>query len=432
MGNSHGTALRKRHSKHNGDLQVTILDDESNEMPEELRKRLAEYEKNCRPSFIKLSFIDYAGSQIVQEFYEVFRNKPIGKGSFGEVWLAQTKTVSDSSNANGIKDKNGTSSKSTGTGSGKNGNGTNKTTLRAIKQLKKPDDRSQIDVLKKEVEILRMLRHPSMARCFETFEDRKFIYLVLEFCQGGTLSSRIPEAIESDSASWLKQIMGGVGYLHTQKIVHRDVKPDNFLFLTKEKDSMLKMIDFGLAERFDKNRLTEAVGTPYYVAPEVLKMMDDGVKHRDYTERCDMWSIGVIAFQLFIKGRPFEGTVKQIFQQIMKRSMTSVFSGQEWNKVSHEAKDLVGLLLHRDPSIRLTATQAANHPFFVKRHPAKSGQPCVKNLLTNSYSSNNTGTMDIFVGIKDENNFLQKPRLTMTPGQCRPNLNLIQAQFKGA
>ena len=137
-------------------------------------------------------------------------------------------------------------------------------------------------------------------------------------------------------------------YLHAKKIVHRDVKPDNFLFLTKDPDSPLKMIDFGLAERYDKVRLTEAVGTPYYVAPEVLRMMDNGVRSREYTEKCDMWSIGVIGYQLFTKRRPFEGSVSDIFQQIMSRPLSAVFAQADWRQTSYEGKDLVGSRLEAD------------------------------------------------------------------------------------
>jgi len=408
MGNQHG-GLRKKNAK--GEVQISFLDQSSDEVPLEFQKRLNEYCVNSGPpSFIKLSFIDYAGTQIVQEFYEVFKQKPLGKGSFGEVWLARTKTKHSN---NPLKLDNHHSH---------SGNNNGREVLRAIKQLKKPEDQTQIGVLKKEVEILRLLRHPAMARCYETFEDRTHIYLVLEFCQGGTLASRLPEASESDAASWLHQILGGVGYLHTQaKIVHRDVKPDNFLFTTKAKDSPLKMIDFGLAERFDKHRLVEAVGTPYYVAPEVLKMMDDGVGKREYTQKCDMWSIGVICYQLFTKSRPFDGAVKQIFQQIMRRSMTSVFSHPNWERVSLEAKDMVSLLLTRDPQIRLSAEQTANHPFFIKKHPRVGGLPCVNSMMAPQKpppvgAGSDKESMDVFASLEDGGGaVLQKPRLTMIP-----------------
>lgn len=358
-----------------------------------------------KPSFIKLSFIDYAGSAIVQQFYEVYTQKPLGKGSFGEVWLAQTKPTTRHE----------------------------KKKLRAIKKLKKPDDKTQIAVLKKEVEIIRSINHPTMIRCFETFEDRNHIYLVLEYCRGGMLTERLKSCGEEEAARWLKEMLGGLGYLHKCKIVHRDVKPDNFLFETKEKDSKVKMIDFGLADRFDKQRLTEAVGTPYYVAPEVLRVMDNQKRRssrssrdqnpeklerleKEYTEKCDIWSVGVIAFQMFCKKRPFEGSVQEIFAQIKNKPLSAVYQSVPSfaTRMSVEARDLLSVLMTRNVAVRLTAEQAAEHAFFCDLWRPQEGQPSLSDLLQTT-KDRIQSEMEIFEGSPDKRRQNATPIKGITP-----------------
>ena len=124
-------------------------------------------------------------------------------------------------------------------------------------------------------------------------------------------------------------------------------------------NSEVKLIDFGLSKRFSEEETVEkmhtVVGTPYYVAPEVLK--------GNYDKSCDIWSLGVILFVFLCGYPPFEGdNNKEIFRNVLKQKLT--FDPAEWNTISDSAKDLVTKMLAKDPAQRITAQQCLEHPWF--------------------------------------------------------------------
>ena len=154
----------------------------------------------------------------------------------------------------------------------------------------------------REAKLLQKVDHPNIIKLKEVFEDEKYLHLVTELCTGGELFDRIIAKTQSeeghysehDAAEVVKSILEGIGYCHDVKhICHRDLKPENFLFKSTDEHAQIKIIDFGLSrhETFNNpnsapQKMKTKVGTPYYVAPEVLK--------KDYDKSCDMWSIGVI------------------------------------------------------------------------------------------------------------------------------------------
>jgi calcium-dependent protein kinase len=144
------------------------------------------------------------------------------------------------------------------------------------------------------------------------------------------------------------KIFSAIHYLHKRDICHRDIKPENFMFLDKSSESEIKVIDFGLSRKFEPNAtktLDSVVGTPLYVAPEVLK--------QKYDYRCDNWSLGVLMYVLLSGMAPFMGhNRKSVFKKIAKVSYN--FYGHEWDLVSNEAKDLIAKLLVKDVDKRLT------------------------------------------------------------------------------
>lgn len=137
-------------------------------------------------------------------------------------------------------------------------------------------------------------------------------------------------------------MLSAVKHLHIHGIVHRDLKPENFLLATDEEDSEIKLIDFGLSKRFtsEEHHMHTVVGTPFYVAPEVLK--------GDYNGQCDIWSLGVILYILLCGYPPFEGdNNKQIFHNILNQELK--FEEKDWINLSSACKDLVNAMLNKDP-----------------------------------------------------------------------------------
>lgn len=236
--------------------------------------------------------------------------------------------------------------------------------VRAIKTISK----SRLVFLprfRQEISIMKELEHPNIVRLYETFEDNENIYLVMELCSGGELFDQIIKAgffSEREAAVAVKQMLNAVFYLHTHKICHRDLKPENFLLSAPSIDSELKLIDFGLSSRIPETSvpMTTKSGTPYYVAPEVL-----GGR---YNEKCDLWSIGVLAYVLLCGYAPFNGANdKEILLRVKGGRYT--FPPSEWNGVSAQGKDFIKKLLEFDPSKRMSASEALEHA-WIKQLPS--------------------------------------------------------------
>jgi calcium-dependent protein kinase len=202
-------------------------------------------------------------------------------------------------------------------------------------------------------------------RAIETFELKKEIFIVMELCSGGDLYARDPYT-EEEAARITSSILSAVSYMHSRKIVHRDLKYENILFVDDKPSSEIKLIDFGLSKKYGDGHLTEGVGTIYTMSPEVLK--------GKYNEKADMWSIGVIAYMLLSSQLPFYGKKKkQIVKQIMSGDYD--FKGKKWKKMSQQAKDFIGDLLIFDPEERLDADTALRCSWLNRRHSATCRAP---------------------------------------------------------
>jgi len=220
-----------------------------------------------------------------------------------------------------------------------------------------------LEQLRDEIFIMCQLDHPNIVRLEEVYESHSEIYLVQELCVGGELFDRLDEQpdyhyTETECARLIKQMLCAVRYLHSKGIIHRDLKLENFLFSSNAPDSELKMIDFGLSKHFRYGEVQhEAVGTPYTVAPEVIR--------GQYDERCDIWAIGVIAFLLFSGDPPFGGCGGPEPLMVVRQNILDgdfEFEPAEiWDLVSDLGKNFVQDLLVTDPKKRPTAREAQKH-----------------------------------------------------------------------
>ena len=222
--------------------------------------------------------------------------------------------------------------------------------------------------LREEIFIMCQLDHPNIVRLEEVYESHSEIYLVQELCLGGELFDRLDEQpdyhyTEAECARLVKQMLCAVRYLHSKGIIHRDLKLENFLFSSTAKDSELKMIDFGLSKHFRYGEVQhEAVGTPYTVAPEVIR--------GSYDERCDIWAIGVISFLLLSGEPPFGGCGGPEPLMVVRANIlaaTYAFEPAEvWDLVSAGARTFIDSLLVIDPKKRPTARAAQKLPWLTE------------------------------------------------------------------
>jgi calcium-dependent protein kinase len=242
---------------------------------------------------IKKSFFIKETNEQITQYYEVI--KKIGEGASAKVYKVKEKSTGE------IK------------------------AMKEVDKSKLPD----VKFFKTEINILAMLDHPNILRLFEVFEDQKKFYLIMELCTGGNLLSRMTKNHyrEKEAAKLMEQIISAVAYCHAKGICHRDLKPQNILFCDETPNSLLKIVDFGISKIYDpslaslkgdnvKNKkMTTQVGTKYFLSPEVIK--------GNYTEKCDIWSLGIILYYLLSGYLPFIGeNDNQVIQNILACKFT--------------------------------------------------------------------------------------------------------------
>ena len=159
------------------------------------------------------------------------------------------------------------------------------------------------------------------------------------------------------------------------KVAHRDMKPENILIDSSGKDMVIKIIDFGTSQTFDpKEHMTQAFGTCYYVAPEVLNEI--------YSEKCDIWSIGVILYVLLCGEPPFNGPDDQAILDQVKLGYFS-FSNEIWASRTKESKDLIKKMLCMNADKRISASESLQHPWITTCAKNKVDDESAKSALSN-------------------------------------------------
>ena len=277
----------------------------------------------------------------INNYYEFI--KELGKGSYGQVLRCQNKETGN---------------------------------VYACKKMskKKIKNKKQFQT---ELNLLRTTDHPNIIKLYDIYEDNKYIYLIMEECNGGeffdSLAKRAKEKnmyTEKECARIFKQILEAVNYLHAHGVCHRDLKPENILFSNVADDSCLKLIDFGLSKVLDgESNMKKTVGTTFYMAPEVIQ--------GNYNEKCDIWSCGIILYIMLCGKPPF---YSQDEEELKKKicSMKYNFDYPEFKKVSKDAINLIKKILV-GPEQRLTAAQILADPWIKENAPNATGENLKQN-----------------------------------------------------
>ncbi|CAG8587204.1 16361_t:CDS:2 [Funneliformis mosseae] len=254
----------------------------------------------------------------------------LGKGQFGRVYIAKEKTSGFIVALKVLK----------------------------ISELRKSKAEKQ---LVREVEIQANLRHPNILRLYGHFHDERYVFLVLEYAAKGELYrhlKRCTRFTEKRTSRYIAQMAGALAYIHGKHVIHRDIKPENLLL---DMNDQLKIADFGWSVHAPSQRRKTICGTKDYLSPEM-------VDNQPHDEKIDLWSLGVLCFELLTGNAPFEEPVNgrdTTYKRIAKVDFTIP------DHVSADAKDLIVSLLQRDPSKRLPIKEVLSHPWILK-HQRKS------------------------------------------------------------
>ncbi|XP_051889953.1 serine/threonine-protein kinase 33-like [Pristis pectinata] len=258
-------------------------------------------------------------------------------------------------------------------------------TKRAIKILNKEKAGSYaVKMLEREIAILKMVNHEHVIKLEEVYETTKKVYLVIEFCKLGELKRILAEKghlTESETKHIISSLASAIFYLHKNDIIHRDLKLENILVKSNDNTDEelklnIKVTDFGLSVLKDgagvgrESMLQDTCGTPLYMAPEIIN-------NYDYSQQCDLWSIGIIMYTLLCGQAPFTAaTSEKLYQEITKGELD--FSHSSLQSLSESGHCVLKGLLIVDPAHRMTASELLNH-HWITGDASKKERP--KNVL---------------------------------------------------
>lgn len=236
----------------------------------------------------------------------------------------------------------------------------------AIKIIKKDAmDSKDLELVRSEIDIMKLCRHENVVRLLDHFENSEFIFIVMEYLSGGNLSDffskRKYSFTENEAAIIINQICLGIDYLHKYGVVHRDLKPENIMMAKKDNINGIKIMDFGLSKIMGpQEKAADGFGTLSFVAPEVLV-------RKPYNKEVDIWSIGVTLYYMLTGTLPFDDE-NDNEEVIAKKIVFSKlqFYDKKWKKISDQCTDFIDKCLIKEPEKRYPINELLKHTWLVK------------------------------------------------------------------
>ena len=235
----------------------------------------------------------------------------------------------------------------------------------AVKVMNKNNmDSSDLELVRTEIEILKICQHPYIIKLYDIFENVDYIYIIMEYCPGGDLFSYLQKRHfileEEKVAIIMYKLCKAVFYVHSYGIAHRDIKPENVLLTSEDENADIRLLDFGLSKIVGPGqKCTEPYGTLTYCAPEII--LD-----KPYLKSVDSWSLGVMTYLMLSGSLPFIGKDEHEIAKNVVYSKVNFEKKPIWKEISNEAKDFIVKLLDKDLKTRMEMKAALEHPWFKK------------------------------------------------------------------
>ena len=233
----------------------------------------------------------------------------------------------------------------------------------AIKIMKKSNmDSSDLELVRTEIEILKICQHPNIIRLYNVFENADYLYIIMEYCYGGDLFSYLENRhfrlSEKRASTIIHQMATAVYYMHSFGVVHRDLKPENVLMTSTDEDSDIRILDFGLSKILGPyEKCDEPYGTLTYCAPEII--IDE-----PYAKPVDLWSLGVMTY-LMVSGKlPFNSEDENEIARQVVYDEPNYTRNPVWKTISPECLDFIKRLLEKDQNKRMTIKEVLEHKWI--------------------------------------------------------------------